>query len=276
MSIDQIDYDEYTRDYGDYTESSIKKFIRMFICLLGRHREDMSVTYKQIDEMELVKGVYIDVARLQRVIVSAFDDIKRCADYHKLFEADDVSKILTISICEHKIAGFFTKWFMTFSPIIVPPDTMKAFERLCDKFEAEPDDERKKNVFQLRKWLNHINEYFIFWVAFVTIMKIPMQYISFLGREERRDLLYLLTFRTGRLQGVDLSLIFHWVQQALSERPSKSVAVANCWERVPAGAEKDEFRKEIADTLAGINRAKDLMLKRGLLKYEIDGETAEQ
>jgi len=215
------------RNYGEYEESeeNIHKFGSNIIGYFTKFRRDFIKRHQDHIPTALLretKKFTIDSVRLQKVVVSIFKDVKRYADFHNLFDCNG-----KIDICEHKEAGYFIKWFMSFTPILIPDAVVSQYRTHSIEFD-------NNNARDAYDEVEKINEYFALHTALHVFVKIPEQQGCFMHMEERRDILYMLTYRVGRLDGVDLAMLLHWIQQTLAQRPSYTYALLQALNHIPS------------------------------------------
>jgi|GEM_PF-4423850 len=158
--------------------------------------------------------IYIDKPQLTKVAVSAFHDIQRCANYHNLFDKGTGE----ISICPHKKAGYIAKWFVAFSPIIVPENELYDIESQLVSARNAGNSDLVKIFEGLYHTIYYINEMFILRTVFTTYMGLSSKALNHITADEMMNLVKMMSYRSGRLQGVDLAMIFHWMQETLRER----------------------------------------------------------
>ncbi|MDL2315694.1 hypothetical protein LJC59_01235 [Desulfovibrio sp. OttesenSCG-928-A18] len=232
---DTNDYRNTPENKRNFTEKVQEAFSHYRQAFLQRFKGYVPVTL-----MGQITTVSMDSVRLQKAVESMYLDIDRCVSFHPLM--DDAGGV---RICAHKVAGFFAKWFMVFTPIIVPARAVDAFRahvisyhergyeklppssfRFCSaEAEANSSEEDHRlrteadNAYAAYDELQAFNEHFALQVAMNPIMDIPEQHGCFLHSEEREVMLYMLSYRVGRLDGLDLALTFHWMQQTLALRP---------------------------------------------------------
>lgn len=241
LEDDDLEYDHLPRDYGKYRNRTqrVREFCNGLNASFAKFIDDVIDKFdeKMVDRavLAMVAKIRLDQIRLQKAVGSAFDDIKRCADYHGLFKPDDKDNPTkrVLSICKHKQAAFVLKWFIHFLPACVPPEVNERLEQYRQDWAAkskntsqaitEETDPNLVAAIDLLRHISQINEIFIFETVFVEIMGLPRKYVDLFQAHELRDLIYVFTFRASRWQGVDLSLLFHWIQEALTGRERENL-----------------------------------------------------
>lgn len=204
-------------------------------------------------DLKLLPLIRIDLNRLGDVICSCFLDVQRCAAFHKLYDSSCPDKI---NINQVKEAGFLAKWFMNFTPIVIPNEVIANVDKFCKEY---PQDEYIANGAKaLSHRLVRINEYFITGYVLQITLQMPPTDQSTITTEEWKDLIYMLTYRCGRQEGTDLSLLFYWIQQTamfrsiqIEEEINKikniSCEVNSMQAKIMKEPENEEELKEIDD-----------------------------
>jgi len=279
-----------TVDYGEYTanEEKVREFCKEIERIFDQFVSQLSEKYdeenfRQIEfgleplDLTLLKRIYLDTNRLQRAVMSAFIDICRYAEFHELFDDSHVPPRL--DICEHKKGGFLTRWFIRFCPAIIPLpvaaaadsfhlkrygalELLKAEDDLDPKIKTAAVDELEKaahRAWELLDLVTRLNEYFILHFVLHAVMAIPIHEDVFFTQVEKRDLVYHLTYRAGHLQGSDWSLLFHWIQQGLSARPTRAYALCQGLENIELSDRPEELRATYEELTRQMDEANRLL-----------------
>jgi hypothetical protein len=256
-----LDYGEYADNgekVGEYCREIIQVFTDFVIQLLEDYDKENSrqvkLGLKPLD-LALFGQIYLDANRLQYAVMSAFIDIKRCVDFHNLFDCSH-----KVDICEHKVSGCLTRWFMRFCPAIIPSPLVADAESfyLARKGALGPADEATHRAWELLDLVTRLNEHFILHFVLHVIIAIPRYETVFFRQVEKRDLIYHLTYRAGHLQGTDWSMIFHWIQQGLSPRPALAYALWQGLKKVDFN-DKPDLRAIYEDLTKQMDEAHQLL-----------------
>jgi len=206
-----IDYLEYNPANPDCVNKHVLRIIAHFSkhhkALMKDLGESLPINEAQLESW--TKMIGIDVGRLQEAVQSALEDMKRCVDFHKLYDKN--TKV--IDACHHKACAFFIKWFMCFRPIHAD-----GVLRELNVIMSKAGTSIPSNIAEAYLEIFNINEFFIFQTSIRSFLTMPFEHIAFMRPIEKRDILYALKYRIGRMQGVDLSMMLHWMQETLYYR----------------------------------------------------------
>lgn len=213
--------------------SCVRDFLNDFVLCFSTHCANIPLAFVKegipssiIEKIFQRDNIYLDNIRLEKAIVAAFDDIKRCADFHNLFAENKDGTEQQICIEEAKKAGFFTRWFMIYTPIVVKPETIGEMDDyikfLYDQFGNGEDQSsalgKIKLAYRLRDLLAKYNEEFILDWVFLIVMSTKFGLNRLLAGTEIYELIYMMTYRSGRLHSEDLSQFFKLFHDLMKTR----------------------------------------------------------